>query len=190
MSNPIIPWKKISSEYPLKNRWYTVRKDTVEIKPGKIIDDYFLAEFPEIVAIVAETKNGEVVLVRQYKHGASQIVSEVPCGYVNEAEEPLAAAKRELLEETGYSALSWSKVGYFLVDPSKVQGGGTHIFFAKNAQKTHKQNLDQTENIEVFTVSKQRIAGLVGTEVMVAGSALALALVYGTSGISSQLTGH
>ncbi len=170
-------WKLLHSEWILKEKWYKVRKDTVEVKPGLILDDYFLGVFGNIVLIVALTSNNNVVLVRQYKHGAGKILLEIPAGYLNEQEDPLVAAQRELLEETGYSSTTWESLGFFQQNPTKAVGNGIHIFLANNVEKTADQHLDATENIEVVTMPfAQALQAIHQGEIQVAGSALALLL--------------
>jgi 8-oxo-dGTP pyrophosphatase MutT (NUDIX family) len=142
-------WKLLKSEWALHEKWYKVRKDTVEIRPGKIVDDYFMAISSDVAIVVAVTDDNMVPLVRQYKHGAGEILIELPAGYIDEEEEPLEAAKRELREETGYTATDWEKLTSVIRHPSKIRGDTIHIYLAKNAQKTAEQELDETEDIEV-----------------------------------------
>lgn len=146
----ITPWKLLKSEWILQNKWYKVRKDTVEVRPGKIVDDYYVGVLEDYVMIVAITEDKIVPLVRQYKHGAGDVVTELPAGAIDDGEDPLAAAKRELREETGYTADSWEQLGYFYKSSAKSRGGNAYIFLAKNAKKTSGQDLDDTEDIEVI----------------------------------------
>lgn len=143
-------WKLLSSTWALNEKWYKVRKDTLEIRPGKVIDDYLLAIFSDVAIIVAITSNNMVPLVRQYKHGAGDIITELPAGYMDEGEDPLAAAKRELREETGYTSNEWEKIGFAIRHPSKTRGDNIHIFLARNAEKTADQEFDENEDIEVI----------------------------------------
>lgn len=142
-------WKLLNSKYVLDEKWYRVRKDTVEIKPGKIVDDYYLGVFNDIVMVVPITPDNHVPLVRQYKHGAGEILLELPAGYMEDNEDVLSAAKRELKEETGYTSNAWQKIGFFHKNSAKTRGDGAHLFLAANAQKTAEQNLDENEDIEV-----------------------------------------
>lgn len=142
-------WKLLHSEFVLNEKWYRVRRDTVEIKPGRIVDDYYLGVFNDIVMVVALTADRRVPLVRQYKHGAGEIILELPAGYVDNGEDPLAAAQRELSEETGFTAPTWHQLGTFLKHPSKTVGDNVHMFLALDARQTAVQRPDEHEDIEV-----------------------------------------
>src|SRR3989344_4613755 len=148
-------WKFIKSRVVFNHRWYKVKKYSFEIAPGHIIDDYFLGIFREAVYIAAFTKKNELILVRQYKAGIDDITLEVPAGYIERGESPLQAAKRELLEETGYRARSWKRIGKFYSNPTKMRGGFLYFFLAENAHRVAEQNLDLTENIEVQLLPKR-----------------------------------
>lgn len=148
--NMLKKWKLLDSELVLNEKWYQVRKDTVEVKPGKIINDYYLSLSNDIVLIVALTADKKIPLVRQYKHGAGEILIELPGGYVDDNEEPLAAAQRELREETGFTATIWHSLGDFYKNSGKTKGGRTHLFLALNASRTSSQKLDDNEIIEVI----------------------------------------
>lgn len=156
----IKPWKLLSSKMVLDEKWYKVRKDSVEVRPGKILDDYYLGLWNDIVMILAITEDGIVPLVRQYKHGLSQIITELPAGYMEDGEDSLVSAKRELKEETGYESDDWSKLGYFIKSAGKTVGGNIHLYLAKNAKKTSGQNLDDTEDIEVIEKPFQEVLAM------------------------------
>ncbi len=142
-------WKLLHSEFVLNERWYRVRKDTVEVRPGHIVDDYYLGVFNDIVLVVAVTADKHIPLVRQYKHGAGEIVLELPAGYMENGEDPLTAAKRELREETGFTAATWHTLGVFFKNSAKTSGDNIHLFLALDARKTDQQHLDENEEIEV-----------------------------------------
>ena len=153
----IRPWKLLKSEWALNEKWYKVRKDTVEVRPGKILDDYYVGVSNDIVMVLAITEDGIVPLVRQYKHGLSQIITELPAGYMEDGEDPLESAKRELKEETGYESDDWSKLGYFIKSAGKTVGGNIYLYLAKNAKKTSSQDLDDTEDIEIIEKPFQEV---------------------------------
>lgn len=170
-------WKLLKSKIVFNHRWYKVRRDSVRTDRGKIIKDYLVGVFPAVVYIAVFTEEDKILFVRQYKHGAGKILFEVPAGYINKGEQPLQAAKRELLEETGYGAKSWKKLGVFISNPTKSRGGDIHIFIVKNARKIGKQNLDSSENIELHLFNKNEIIKkLARNEIKTTGSALTIIL--------------
>lgn len=177
MKKNIRKWKLHSSKIVFEHKWYRVQQDKVETESGKIYDDYFMGVFPNIVLVVAMTHDNKIPLVRQYKHGAGEILLEVPAGYINPNETPLYAARRELREETGFSASNWRKLGYFYSNPTKEKGNGLHIFLARGARRTVKPQTDEMENIEICLVGISDVMRLIKTnKIKVAGSVAALLL--------------
>src|SRR5687767_9986843 len=107
-------WKVIHSSVILKNKWLTVRQDKCQLVNGSVINDYFVVEKPDVVAVFAITADDKVVLVRQYKHGIKKVLIELPGGYAGANEILEKAASRELVEETGYSAPKFIKICEFV----------------------------------------------------------------------------
>src|SRR5215510_9315954 len=97
-------WKILSSEYLFKDTWFTVRKDKCETPDGKIVDPYYVYEFPTWATALPVTKDNKVVMVKQYRHAIEDISLEIPGGCVDDTDKNFEEAiARELLEETGYS---------------------------------------------------------------------------------------
>jgi ADP-ribose pyrophosphatase len=153
-------WLKISSELIFSHKWYRLRKDTVQLPGGKIMDDYFVSERPDVIAVFALTENQEVVCVRQYKHASASIVLELPAGVIEKDEDPQVAAARELLEETGYMSESLTPTGKLWENPTKDTNRCYH-FYAYNAKKVAEQNLDVSENIEVVLIPLSELPGYI-----------------------------
>lgn len=129
-----------------------VRKDVVELPDGKTQYDYFLWEMPNVVAVVPITEDGQVVMIREYKHGVGEVMLKYSAGFIDAAEEPDVAAARELKEETGYEAQRWSTLLVVASDPAKSLGR-THLFLAEGAQKVAEQQLEATEQVEVVLLT-------------------------------------
>lgn len=176
MQKSVQKWKTLSSKLVFDNRWYQLRQDQVLLPNGQTVDDFFVSLRPDIATILPITAAGEVVFVRQYRHGIGKILLELPAGTFETGEEPLAVAKRELAEETGYVADEWAAIATFYNSPVK-QNNRIHLFKAQPAQLTQTQQLDATEEIEVVLKPIEQIPALIASgEICVAGTITALAL--------------
>lgn len=145
-------WRVIASSYVVESPFLRLRKDTIELPGGTIIDDYYVRESRGFSAVFALTAQNEVVLVRQFKYGIGRVMLELPCGFVDEREAPLEAAVRELAEETGYVADSMDFVRTFVHEPTN-SAMLMHLYLARGARLAGPQNLDVTEQIEVELVT-------------------------------------
>ena len=139
----IEPWKVLESTY-LHER---IRVDTCQLQNGKIIEPVVF-EFGTFVTIVAITKDEQVLLIWQYRHGAQKVLLEFPGGGVNRGENPLNAAKRELLEETGYTSNTFIRTGIVSPNPSNHNNQAIS-FLALGVEKVNEKTLDATEEISV-----------------------------------------
>ena len=102
-------WKILSSEYLVQRPWLTARRDVAELPDGRVNHEYYVLEYPDWVNMIAITKDGLIIMERQYRHALGKTCFELPCGVIEEGETPLEAAKRELLEETGFSGGEWKE---------------------------------------------------------------------------------
>jgi ADP-ribose pyrophosphatase len=140
------PWKILESNY-LRPRF---RFDQVELPNGKVFEATAL-EFRAWASVVALTKNQEVVLIKQFRHGVQKVIWEFPGGVVEDGENPLDGARREMQEETGYTTSKLIEVGKFYPNPS-LQTNLMYGYLAYDAEKTDIQELDDAEEIEVHLV--------------------------------------
>jgi ADP-ribose pyrophosphatase len=112
------------------------------------------------VNVIAITKDQKIVLVKQYRHGTDEITLEIPGGAVHPNEEFLLAAQRELQEETGYTSKEWSFLGQVDANPA-FMSNYCQTYLAMNAVKTHDQNLDPFEEIEVELIDVNKLNEMV-----------------------------
>jgi ADP-ribose pyrophosphatase len=142
MSIEIKPWKTLDSTLVFDHKWYKLRRDHVELPSGQVLDDYFVSVRPNVVLTFPVTTDDEVIFVRQYKHASGQILLELPGGVIDEDEtEPLEAAKRELLEETGYTSDEVEQVLHVIDNPTK-DTNTIYFFVARNVRQVAAQDLE------------------------------------------------
>lgn len=145
-----LTWKTLSSTYLLKDTWATIRKDACMLPNGKIINPYYVYEFPDWVTAFALTKDGKVILEKQYRHALGRTDIETPGGCIDATDaSPEAAIQRELLEETGYQFTHFQKLGVTSANPS-TNNNIMHLFLATGGEKVAAQNFDSGEDLEVF----------------------------------------
>ena len=142
------PWKILDSKYLYKTNGVALRVDQCEIPNGNVFEPYVI-ETGTWVNVIPLTKNRDVVLVKQYRHGIGQALLEIPAGVMDaEDDSPLQTAKRELLEETGYTSEKFIKVGKSYPNPA-THNNLTFSFLALDVELNGQQHLDDTEEIEV-----------------------------------------
>lgn len=152
-------WEVLSTEYLIRRPWLTARCDVAKLPDGRINHEYYVLEYPDWVNIIAITEDGMVVLERQYRHGLGKTCYELPCGVIEEGETPLEAAKRELLEETGYAGGEWKQLMTLSPNPA-TSNNLAHSFLATGVKKVAGQSLDATEDIEVHLKSQDYVREL------------------------------
>jgi 8-oxo-dGTP pyrophosphatase MutT (NUDIX family) len=172
------PWKVLRSSYALDVPWYRVRRDEVELPDGSRID-YYLAEQRDVAIVLALTPGDEVLMVRQYKHGAGRVELELPGGLIDPGEAPVAAAARELREETGFvSPVALQPLGWHLQDASKSTTR-VYAFLARDVQEQGGRALDPNEaasGVLVERVPAARLAALVDDQELVSAASLVTAM--------------
>lgn len=150
-------WQTLRKEYLLKSQWLTVRKDAVRLPSSVEIDDFYVLEYPDWVIVIVHTDNDKFLIEKQYRHGIDRECFELCAGIVEKNEEPLEAAKRELLEETGYTASHWKTLSSSAPNANAMTNF-CHCFIAEDAKKTNESNCDLSENIDIFEVDKKELA--------------------------------
>jgi 8-oxo-dGTP pyrophosphatase MutT (NUDIX family) len=152
MTDAIKPWQVLDTKYSYRDRWLSVRSDTVRVPNGTILSPYHTIEFPEWVCAIALTPAREIVLIEEYRHGVERASIELPSGIPDDDNESmLAATQRELLEETGYAADEWHALGASTANTAR-QNNRVHAFLALDARRIAEQALDPGEMIRVHVL--------------------------------------
>jgi len=141
-------WQIAASEIVVDTPHLRLRRDAIILPSGQRIEDYYVRESSGYSVIFAVTPEARVVLVKQYKHGIGRSVVELPAGAIDPGETPLDCARRELTEETGYSAAAFEEVATFASDPTNSDAY-FYLFLARDARLDRRQRLDATEEIDV-----------------------------------------
>jgi len=171
------PWRVLAKRLVLERPpWLTVGEQDVELPDGTVLKDFnWIATRP--FAIVVPLLDGDrTILVRSFKLGVGAISLSLPAGYLEDGEEPLDGAKRELREETGHEAPEWLPLGRYVVD-GNYGSGDMHAFIAKGAVKVCEPNSGDHEEQEPLVMPfEDAIAKLRAGEVAQLSSAAALGL--------------
>ncbi|MGE7775344.1 NUDIX hydrolase [Chitinophaga sp. NPDC101104] len=146
-------WKLLRSEYLFREPWLTVRRDTCETPSGVLVPEYYVLEYPDWVNAMAVTDDGNVILVRQYRHPVGKVLLEIPGGVMDpEDGSPEIAMRRELLEETGYVFDEMHFLGTTSPNPS-THTNRVFMYLATGGKKIQEQQLDFNEEIDVEIVT-------------------------------------
>ena len=149
-------WKILKSEYLFRRPWLTVRRDCVELPDGRQNPEFYILEYPDWVNVIAITDDGQFVMERQYRHGLGKTCFEIPAGVIEKGETPLEAAKRELIEETGYGEGEWKEI-MSVSGNSSTTNNISHCFVAKGVKKIGTQHLDSTADLEVVLLDRSQV---------------------------------
>ncbi|MBD3327975.1 NUDIX domain-containing protein [Candidatus Peregrinibacteria bacterium] len=146
------PWEKISEETVFENQYSRLNKKTFILPHGKESDYFIHGTNEEIVTVFAITKDGKIILARQYRPGPEKVLDEIPGGLVDPGETADQAAERELEEETGYKGrmvhLGSTYSGAYSV---KVR----HCYIALDCEKMHDGKQEENEFIDVVLMSRE-----------------------------------
>ena len=169
-----LAWEEISREHIVQDQWIDFRKSAYRFPDGKVFGPFYSESRRDYVAIVASDEEGKYICVRQYRQGINEVTTEFPAGGIERAdgraygpkdsptaaEDALEAARRELLEETGYVSDDWKAL---ITVPSNatISDNYAYVFMAKNCRKSGEQHLDETEFLNVRKYSAAEIEEMI-----------------------------
>jgi len=154
-------WILLGSELKFKDRLFSIRHDRYRFKRNQSEKDYSVIDTSDWVNIIPITSRNEIILIRQYRHGVMDTVIEIPGGCIDhEDPSPEYAARRELLEETGYTSDNFIHLGTVSPNPA-IQSNKCYFFLAKDVHKISEQNFDPNEEIELFFVPEKEIGKMI-----------------------------
>lgn len=154
-------WRTLDSEPLGDYSVFRLRRDHNESQLSGVSRDFYVLEAPAWINIIPLTPEGKVVLIRQYRHGVREITLEIPGGMADPEDASVAAAaRREMLEETGYDSDDIVEIGVCTPNPA-IQDNRIHSFLARNARRAGDQDLQGTEEIDLELVDLEQIPELV-----------------------------
>ncbi|CAN5690408.1 NUDIX hydrolase [soil metagenome] len=152
-------WKTLARTTILQSgdgKYLTVENHRVGLPDGQIIEEWAWLITPDYINVVVVTEAGEFLCFRQPKYAVQGTSLAVVGGYLEPGEDPLAAAQRELLEETGYTAPTWINLGAYAVDGNRGCGQA-HLFLALDARWVQPINADDLEEQTLLLLSRAEV---------------------------------
>jgi len=134
--------------------WLTVREQDIKFPGGQILQNYILLDERDGCLVFAVTQDGRAILLEQYRHGRGTREVGLPSGFLDEGEDPLAAARRELMEETGYAGHNWTSLGALFTNSNRGRQL-FHFFLARDVRLVQGPEREVSERD--ITISLMRL---------------------------------
>ncbi len=149
------PWNTLSKRLVLDHgRFLKVEEHTVQLPTGEIIPNWDWVITPDYVIVLPENDSGEFLVFEQTKYGVEGTTLAPVGGYMEQGEEPLAAAERELLEEMGCTATRWTALGSFRVDANRG-AGIANLYHAQGVRKVQEPHSDDLEEQRPLAMNRE-----------------------------------
>ena len=173
MNDKDLIWEEISTEHIIKDEWIDFRRSTYRYPDGRSFSPYYSYSRRDYTVIVASDTEGNYLCVRQFRQGIKEVTTEFPAGGIEKtdgkqaeertsAEDALACAKRELMEETGYTSDDWTHL-ITIASYATISDNYAHVYLARNCRKAGEQHLDETEYLNVIKLTAAEIEELIHT---------------------------
>ncbi|MFQ5611162.1 MAG: NUDIX hydrolase [Anaerolineae bacterium] len=145
-------WDVLRRERVLQHPFVTVDMEQVRLPDQRVIPNWPIVNMRNYINALVLNRGGQAMIISGYKHGLGRSSWQVLGGYIEDGEDPLAAAQRELLEETGYHSDDWQRLGSFVIDANR-HGGIGHFFLARDARPIAKPDHNDLEQFVVRWVA-------------------------------------
>ena len=154
-------WEVTDSEYIVNDRWLRLRADKCRNCHGNIIEPYYVMELTDWVSVVALTDDNKVVMVRQYRHGYGDFCLELPAGRIEKEDlSPEETARRELLEETGYSVENMTELSKMPFNTSNCTNSA-YCYIGFGAEKVQEPEDDPYEETETVLADFDEVLSMI-----------------------------
>lgn len=174
-------WKTLESKPVVSfGKWLLLEERTVQTPTGQVVEHWPWVVSPDYVNVLAVTPEGRYLIFRQQKYGVEGESLAPVGGYIEPGEQPLEAARRELLEETGYAADEWQLLGQFRVDPNRGVAMGS-LFLARGARRVAQPHADDLEELHLQLMERPQLESALRAgqfKVLAWAANIALALLY------------
>ena len=164
-------WKIKKTERILDSEFVKVDKDDVILPKGREIPDFYKVTIKDCSAIVAIKEDHHIILKKEYRHCYGEELIEIPAGVLENGEDSLNAAKRELQEETGYRSEKWTYLGKTVESSAKLTNY-MYIYLAEGCEKVSDQKLDYGEDIEVLEVGMDEAVEMIMDNEIICSSSI------------------
>jgi len=178
MDQSVTPWIVEEEELVFNHPFIDIKLQRVRLPDNRVIPDWPIVHTGDYINVVVINRAGKILIIEGYKHGIGRSSWQIMGGYVDKGEEPLTAAKRELLEETGLASDRWTSLGSFIVDANRRIGEAT-FFIAEDCYKVAEPDNDDLEEYTMHWQSKNEvIKALKDGRIQSLGYATPLALAF------------